>query len=178
MFNNFVPMTGFEPRTSGIGSDRSTNWATTTALVELLDIVMPRERLLVDLKLNLLLTKDIQKGSVNVPIRRLIKGNLKSTRYFKTWRYRPMQWLEVIMAWLDHRGAYRWSDWPRYVGTRLLPHPNQSSWVKKVNLALGLFTSWLRLSDCMMETCLLLAGVGGPWALVTSVKAIWVGVGL
>ena len=25
-------MTGFEPRTSGIGSDRSTNWATTTAL--------------------------------------------------------------------------------------------------------------------------------------------------
>ena len=28
MFNNFLPMTGFEPRTSGIGSDRSTNWAT------------------------------------------------------------------------------------------------------------------------------------------------------
>ena len=26
-----LPMTGFEPRTSGIGSDRSTNWATTTA---------------------------------------------------------------------------------------------------------------------------------------------------
>ena len=25
-------MTGFEPRTYGIGSDRSTNWATTTAL--------------------------------------------------------------------------------------------------------------------------------------------------
>ena len=24
-------MTGFEPRTSGIGSDRSTNWSTTTA---------------------------------------------------------------------------------------------------------------------------------------------------
>ena len=24
-------MTGFEPRTSGIGSDRSTNWATTTS---------------------------------------------------------------------------------------------------------------------------------------------------
>ena len=32
MFNiNFLPMTGFEPRTSEIGSDRSTNWATTTA---------------------------------------------------------------------------------------------------------------------------------------------------
>ena len=30
--NKFLPMTGFEPRTSGIGSDRSTNWATTTAL--------------------------------------------------------------------------------------------------------------------------------------------------
>jgi len=29
--NKFLPMTGFEPRTSGIGSDRSTNWATTTA---------------------------------------------------------------------------------------------------------------------------------------------------
>ena len=27
----FLPMTGFEPRTSGIGSNRSTNWATTTA---------------------------------------------------------------------------------------------------------------------------------------------------
>ena len=26
-----LPMTGFEPGTSGIGSDRSTNWATTTA---------------------------------------------------------------------------------------------------------------------------------------------------
>ena len=26
-------MTGFEPRTSGIGSNRSTNWATTTALL-------------------------------------------------------------------------------------------------------------------------------------------------
>ena len=25
-------MTGFEPRTSGIESDRSTNWATTTSL--------------------------------------------------------------------------------------------------------------------------------------------------
>ena len=27
---NFLPMTGFKPRTSGIRSDRSTNWATTT----------------------------------------------------------------------------------------------------------------------------------------------------
>ena len=27
----FLPMTGFEPRTSDIGSNRSTNWATTTA---------------------------------------------------------------------------------------------------------------------------------------------------
>ena len=29
-------MTGFKPRTSDIGSDRSTNWATTTALLPLL----------------------------------------------------------------------------------------------------------------------------------------------
>ena len=27
-----LPVSGFEPRTSGIGSDRSVNWATTTAL--------------------------------------------------------------------------------------------------------------------------------------------------
>ena len=34
MFNKlykFLPMTGFKPRTFGIGSDRSTNWVTTTA---------------------------------------------------------------------------------------------------------------------------------------------------
>ena len=29
--NKVLPMTGFEPGTSGIGSDRSTNWAKTTA---------------------------------------------------------------------------------------------------------------------------------------------------
>ena len=29
--NKCLPMTGFEPQTSDIGSDRSTNWATTTA---------------------------------------------------------------------------------------------------------------------------------------------------
>ena len=29
--NKILPMTGFVPRTSGIGSDRSTNWDTTTA---------------------------------------------------------------------------------------------------------------------------------------------------
>ena len=31
--NKFLPMTGFEPRTSGIGSDRSTNWAKTTSQI-------------------------------------------------------------------------------------------------------------------------------------------------
>ena len=31
MFNKILPMTGVEPRTSGIGSDRSTNWAATTS---------------------------------------------------------------------------------------------------------------------------------------------------
>ena len=30
-------MTGFEPRTSGIGSDRSTNWATTTARLQIFE---------------------------------------------------------------------------------------------------------------------------------------------
>ena len=33
--NNFLLMTGFEPQTSGIGSDCSTNWATTTSLTYL-----------------------------------------------------------------------------------------------------------------------------------------------
>ena len=31
MFNKILPMTGVEPRTSGIESNRSTNWATTTS---------------------------------------------------------------------------------------------------------------------------------------------------
>ena len=31
-------MTGFEPRTSGIGSDRSTNWATITAWTYMFDV--------------------------------------------------------------------------------------------------------------------------------------------
>ena len=32
MFYKNLPVSGFEPRTSGIGSNRSANWATTTAL--------------------------------------------------------------------------------------------------------------------------------------------------
>ena len=35
MFNKILPMTGVEPRTSGIESNRSTNWATTTSIVKL-----------------------------------------------------------------------------------------------------------------------------------------------
>ena len=31
MFNKILPMTGVEPRTSGIEIHRSTNWATTTS---------------------------------------------------------------------------------------------------------------------------------------------------
>ena len=34
MLNKILPMTGVEPRTSGIESDRSTNWATTTSKSE------------------------------------------------------------------------------------------------------------------------------------------------
>ena len=33
MLNEILPMTGVNLRTSGIKSDRSTNWATTTSLV-------------------------------------------------------------------------------------------------------------------------------------------------
>ena len=33
--NKFLLMTGFKPRTSGIGSDHSTNWATTTSHTQL-----------------------------------------------------------------------------------------------------------------------------------------------
>ena len=32
MLNKILPMIDVEPRTSGIESDRSTNWATTTSL--------------------------------------------------------------------------------------------------------------------------------------------------
>ena len=35
----FLPMTGFERQTSGIGSDHSTNWATTTALQQLFTLI-------------------------------------------------------------------------------------------------------------------------------------------
>ena len=31
----FLPMSGFEPRISGVGSNLSTNWATTTALISM-----------------------------------------------------------------------------------------------------------------------------------------------
>ena len=30
MFDKSLPMTGFEPRISGVGGDRSTNWPTAT----------------------------------------------------------------------------------------------------------------------------------------------------
>ena len=36
--NKFLPMTRFEPWTSGIGSDLSTNWATTTALGSVISV--------------------------------------------------------------------------------------------------------------------------------------------
>ena len=36
MFDKSLPMTGFEPRISGVGGNRSTNWATTTALLFIL----------------------------------------------------------------------------------------------------------------------------------------------
>ena len=44
MFNLILPLTGFEPRTSGIGSDRSTNSATTlTRQKELIYCILQSE---------------------------------------------------------------------------------------------------------------------------------------
>ena len=53
-----------------------------------------------------------------------------------------MQWLEVIIARLDHHGEYRWSNWPRYVGTWFAP-PFTPDFLGKVglNIALGLVSS-------------------------------------
>ena len=45
----------------------------------------------------------------------------------------------------------------RYFGTWLLPHPPQTSWVKWPGYFL------LQLPDCMMDTCMLLAGVREHW---------------
>ena len=39
MFNKILPMTGVEPQTSGIESDHSTNWATTTSLYSIYSYV-------------------------------------------------------------------------------------------------------------------------------------------
>ena len=53
-----------------------------------------------------------------------------------------MQWLEVIIARLDHHGEYRWINLPRYVGTWFAP-PSITDFLGKVglNLAFGLVTS-------------------------------------
>ena len=49
----FLPMTGFEPQTSGIGSDRSTNWATTTSQLQNLFITsVPAKQLKITFKIN------------------------------------------------------------------------------------------------------------------------------
>ena len=51
MFNthNFLPKTGFEPGTSGIVSDRSTNWATITARNYELNTTTFKETKLIDI---------------------------------------------------------------------------------------------------------------------------------
>ena len=42
-----------------------------------------------------------------------------------------MQWLElIIIARIYHHDKYSRRHWPRYVGTWLLPHTPQTSWVK------------------------------------------------
>ena len=71
-----------------------------------------------------------------------------------------MQWLEVIIARLDHHGEYRWSNWPRYLSTWFGP-PSTPDFSGNVglNLALGLVTYCCSCPNCMMETCMLMAGV-------------------
>ena len=39
--NKISPMAGFEPRTSVVGSDRSTNWATTNLIIESKRFISP-----------------------------------------------------------------------------------------------------------------------------------------
>ena len=69
-------MTGFEPRTSGIGSDRSTNWATTTA------------RLLNTRCLFFLYIDDVQSDQMGIfrakmaQVSRDVFGYLKNATYF------------------------------------------------------------------------------------------------
>ena len=55
------------------------------------------------------------------------------------------QWLEVIIARLDSHGEYRWSNWPRYVGTWFAP-PSTPDFSGEVglNLALGMVTTCRR----------------------------------
>ena len=69
------------------------------------------------------------------------------------------QWLEVITARIDHHGEYRWSNWPRYFGIWLIPYLPQSSRQSKFKLCLRPGFILVQSSDCMMETCLLFAGM-------------------
>ena len=43
-----------------------------------------------------------------------------------------------LIGRLYHQGEYRWSDWPRYVGTRLLPSTSDFSGEVCLNLTLGM----------------------------------------
>ena len=67
-----------------------------------------------------------------------------------------MQWLEVIIARLVHHWDYRWSNWPRYVGTWFAP-PSTPDFSGEVNLTIGLVTSccscqtaWWRPACCWL----------------------------
>ena len=64
IMNKFLPMTGFEPRTSGIGSDHSTNWAKTTAqLTRILTLCLIKTLLMVDTYLHRQLVVSISRLS-------------------------------------------------------------------------------------------------------------------
>ena len=100
---------------------------------------------------------------------RIQVSSMQSYTCYRKARFKPtMQWLAVIIVRLDHHGEYRWSNWPRYVGTWFAP-PSTSDFSGKVglNLALGLVTyccscqtTWWRPAWCCLGWGSI--SIGGP----------------
>ena len=87
-----------------------------------------------------------------------------------------MQWLEVIIARLDHHGEYEWSNWPRYVGTWLAP-PFTPDFLGKVDFSYA----WLVPVMGIRHALGVLNSIGWGkdlWESVTPVKAIRVDLGV
>ena len=84
-------MTGFELRTSGIGSDRSTNWATT--IYPLFDLLWAK-MLILSASLNILnnafVRSSFSQGSA------FLMGHRKQS-IIKDWRFKPWrQWIDFL----------------------------------------------------------------------------------